>query len=95
MVLITAFTLFGHDQARALELPRRVLIAGAPQKVLVIEPDPHVNSAGIAGAIVDHPIGRLEFIGGIVQPLIITTGVPTARQARTDYSIARRRTRRV
>jgi hypothetical protein len=71
--------LFGHDQARALELRRRVLKAGAPQKVLVIEPHPQVIPAGIADVTVDHPVGHLEFVGGIVQPLIITTGVPAAQ----------------
>jgi hypothetical protein len=35
-------------------------VARAPQKVLVIEPHPHVIPAGIAGVIVDHPKGRLE-----------------------------------
>src|SRR5215831_4730949 len=45
--------LFGSDQARAFELPRRVLVARAPQIVLVIKAHPHVVPARIAGFIAE------------------------------------------
>lgn len=50
------------DQPGALELPGGILMARTPQKILVIEPRPDIIPAGIAGMIVDHPIGRFEFV---------------------------------
>src|SRR5215831_1630514 len=41
--------LLGSDEPRAFELPRRVLVARTPQKVLVIKLHPHIVPAGIAG----------------------------------------------
>ena len=51
------------DQPRALELPRRVLVARAPQEILVVEAVRGVVPAAVAGVIVDHPVGRRELVG--------------------------------
>src|SRR5204862_7428954 len=59
------FDLVGGDQPRALELTRRVLVAGAPQEIPVVEPHPDVVPTGTAGVIIDHPVGSIEFVGRV------------------------------
>ena len=51
------------DQPRALELARRVLVARAPQEIVVVEAVLRVVPAAVAGVVVDDAIGRIEFVG--------------------------------
>src|SRR5581483_4333786 len=50
------------DEARALELPRRVLVPRTPHEVRVVETMMRIVPAAVAGVIVDHPIRRGEFV---------------------------------
>jgi hypothetical protein len=50
------------NQPGAFELARRVLVAWAPQEVLVVEAMRRVVSAAIADVIVDRPVGRRELV---------------------------------
>ena len=51
------------DQPRAFELARRVLVARAPQEVLVVEAVVRIVPAAVAGVVVDHAVGRVELVG--------------------------------
>jgi hypothetical protein len=44
----------GGDQARALEVPGRALVAGTPEEVVVVEAQPGVVPAGVAGVSMLH-----------------------------------------
>src|ERR1700683_1947324 len=54
--------MLGGDKTGALELPRRIFVARAPQEILVIEPVANIIPATIAGMIIDHPIGCIKFV---------------------------------
>src|SRR5262249_2030245 len=52
----------GRDETRALELERRVLVARAPQEVLVVEAMARIVPAAVAGVEVDDAVGRSKLI---------------------------------
>ena len=56
------------NQAGALELPVRALVARTPEEILVIELEGRVIPAGIAGVPVDDPIGRGELVIRMREP---------------------------
>lgn len=56
------FHQIGRNQARALELARRVLVARTPKEILVIEPDVRFVPAAVAGMIIDDPVGSCELV---------------------------------
>ena len=52
------FHVIDRDQPRAFELARRVLVARAPQEVLVVE----AKMRNLAGVIVDQPVAETIFV---------------------------------
>jgi hypothetical protein len=56
------FYLFCSDEPRTFKLPWRAGMTWTPQKILVVEAMRRIVPAAVAGVIVDHPIGRGEFI---------------------------------
>src|SRR5262249_21691012 len=56
------FHVICRDEPRALELPRRVLVARAPQKIFMVEPMMRVVPAAVARVIVDHSVRGREFV---------------------------------
>ena len=50
------------DQARAFEVPRRILMLRTPHEIVVLETDRGVIPTAVAGVPVDHPVGRVELI---------------------------------
>src|SRR5262249_33689301 len=80
--------LIGGDQTRALELARGVLVARAPEEILVVEAHPDTVPAGIAGVIIDHAIRRTSstpYTG--VKPEIRTTGTPRAQASQHERTL--------
>ena len=51
-----------RDEPRAFELPRRILMARTPQKVVVIEPQCWIVPAAVTRMVIDDPILRVEFV---------------------------------
>ena len=54
--------LFGGIQPCAFELGRRIFMARAPQKALVVETEPRVVPTAVTGVMVDHSVGRRKLI---------------------------------
>ena len=54
--------LLDRDEARAFELARRVLVAWAPEEILVIEAMARIVPATVAGVMVDDSIGGDELV---------------------------------
>src|SRR5215471_11336768 len=49
------------DEARALELPRRVLVARAGEEIVTVVMRLDVVPAAVADVIIDHAVGRGKF----------------------------------
>src|SRR5262249_37144442 len=58
-----ALHMLRRDEPRAFELPRRVLLARAPEEILVVEAHQRIVPAAIAGVVVDDAVRRRELIG--------------------------------
>ena len=54
----------GGEKPRALIGPVRSLMPRAGIEILQIEPEAAVVPAAVAEMIVDHPVGRMEFVEG-------------------------------
>ena len=52
----------GGNQPRTFELARCVLVARAPEEVLVVKSVPWIVPAAIAGVVIHHAIRRGKFI---------------------------------
>ena len=57
--------LIRRDQLRTFKVAVRAFVTGTPQEVEVVEVQPHIVPAAVAGMIIDHTIRRFKFVGRV------------------------------